>query len=112
MSAESFDCLRRLVRSGRARSLAPAVRYAVARVRQVESRRLLEESTAAYFARLHAKKTGGSTERAAEEEKALEAALAGVGAGGNSCQAWGCAFRVIEDRKSQIPSRFRLPSGR
>ena len=78
VSGESYDYLRQLVRSGRARSLAEAVDYAVARVREVENRRRLEESTAAYFARLHAKKTGRSRGRAAAEEKALGAALAGV----------------------------------
>jgi len=77
VSAESYEYLQQLVLSRKARSLAHAVDYAVAHVRRAENRKQLEESTAAYFAHLHAKKNARNTVRATEEKK-LEAVLSGV----------------------------------
>lgn len=68
VSRETQSYLETLIASGRARTIAEAVDLAVARARRSERRALLERDTAAYFARLPAKK--------AAEESRLEAEVA------------------------------------
>ena len=67
VAVESYAYLRRLVAMGKARNLAEALDFTLARVRRAEQRARLEQATASYFA--------GLTPEAAKEESGLEAAL-------------------------------------
>jgi ribosomal protein L17 len=49
VAAENFTFLENLVHTGRTDSIAEAVDLAIARLRRVENRALLEAATAAYF---------------------------------------------------------------
>ncbi len=68
IAPETQAYLDRMVREGRAGTLAEAVDRAVARVRQLDNRSRLEAATAAYFA--------GMSPEAAAEENQLGADLA------------------------------------
>ena len=68
VSPQTEKFLKSLVQQGKAESLADAVDRAVAIARRADSRRRLEEATAAYFESLSGE--------ALEEENALGAALA------------------------------------
>ena len=68
IAPESHAYLTGLVRRGRATNFSDAIDVAVRKARRAESRARLERDTQAYFA--------GLTERAAQAEKHLEAAVA------------------------------------
>ncbi|MFQ5663069.1 MAG: hypothetical protein ACE5HL_04495 [Terriglobia bacterium] len=67
IAPESYAYLRSLIKARKARNLAEALDWALARLRRLDNRARLERDTAAYFARLSAK--------AAADESRLEAAL-------------------------------------
>ena len=67
VDSANFQYLERLVKAGKAHSMAEAVDRAIRVLRKVESRRSLEFDTAAYF--------NGLSEDAAREESSLAGSL-------------------------------------
>lgn len=67
IGADNFSYLHRLVKTGRAQSVAQAVDLAIERARRLDNRARLARDTAAYF--------GNLAHEARAEEAALEAAM-------------------------------------